>query len=243
MSAQTVQTKTRVWEIDAIRGFLILCVLVAHTLYCGENMFGMFRLPAFLNTFLFTYAGSVFVILSGLSATLGSRSFRRGVLVFLCGMVLTLGSAVGVWLGLLTEDFIIRFGVLHLLGLCMILYPLLKRMPDLTLLLFGLAVIGLGYWFTTFHVEVDFLFALGLTKRGFTSGDFFPVFPQLGWFCIGILAGRGLYAEKKTRLPQIDPDVWFLRALRFLGRHTLPIFLVHLPIIGGVMYLIQLVLK
>lgn len=235
--------KPRIWEIDALRGFLILCVIAAHTLYCSEYMLGLWTLPAWMNTFLFQYAGTLFVILSGLSATLGSKSFRRGLIVFGCGMLLTVGSAVGVALGLLDSGYIIRFGVLHLLGLCMMLYPLLKRLPDLALLLFGLVVIALGYWFATFTVSAEFLFALGLCSPHFSSGDFFPVFPQLGWFCLGILLGRWIYPEKRTRFPKVNAGAWPIRALCFLGRNTLPIFVCHLPVIGGIMYLIWLTIK
>lgn len=242
MTDASLQKKPRVWEIDALRGFLILCVILAHALYCGEFMLGLYRLPVWLNTFLFVYAGSLFVILSGLSATLGSRSFRRGLIVFACGMLLTLGSAVGVLIGLLDKAFIIRFGVLHLLGLCMVLYPLLKRLSNVSLLLFGVVVIGLGYWFTTFTVQTDLLFAFGLRSVSFTSGDYFPVFPQLGWFCLGILLGRRLYAEKTTRFPWVNTSAWPIRALCFLGRHTLPIFVCHLPVVGGIMYGIYLLL-
>ncbi len=234
--------KQRIWEIDALRGFMILCVILAHALYCGEFMLGLYRLPQWLNTFLFRYAGSLFVILSGVSATLGHRSVKRGLIVFGCGMVLTLGSAVAVKLGFVSEEFIIRFGVLHLLGLCMVLYPLLKRLSDAALLVFGMIVIALGYWFATITVEVRFLYALGLTYPGFSSGDFFPVFPQLGWFCIGILLGRHLYRDKTTRFPQVDAGLWPIRFLCFLGRNTLPIFVCHLPIVGGVMYLLALAL-
>ena len=235
--------KQRIWEIDALRGFLILCVILAHALYCGEFMLGLYRLPLWLNTFLFQYAGSLFVVLSGLSATLGHKSVKRGLLVFGCGMVLTLGSAIAILLGFVDEGFLIKFGVLHLLGLCMILYPLLKQLPDLALLVFGTVIIALGYWFATFTVEARYLFAFGLVYPGFTSGDFFPVFPQLGWFCIGILLGRHLYREKTTRFPLIDASIWPIRALCFLGQHTLPIFVFHLPVVGGVMYLIAMLLR
>lgn len=248
MAEQTVSKKPRIWEIDALRGFLILCVFVAHALYCGQHMLNLYRLPHWLHVFLFTYAGSLFVILSGLSATLGSRSFRRGLLVFGGGMLLTVGSIVAAKLGFVDESFIIRFGVLHLLGLCMMLYPLLRRLSDLALLVFGVLVIGLGYWFATdsfnraFPIQTDLFFMLGLHSSGFSSGDYFPVFPQLGWFCLGILLGRRFYARKTTHFPQVNTAAWPIRALCFLGRHTLPVFVVHLPIVGGLMYLLALVL-
>ena len=229
----------RIWEIDAIRGLLILCVIASHTLYYASFILRRFTLPPLIE-FVMQYGGLLFVVLSGLSATLGRRSFRRGLLVFAGGMVLTLGSLAAVHLGWLTEDMVIRFGVLHLLGFAMMIYPLLKKLPSPVLLGFGLAVLALGYWFQFRPVltESRYLFALGLRYPGFSSGDYFPIAPHLGWFSLGIVLGRSLYAEKKTRLPQVNPETPILRFLRWCGRNSLYIFILHLPIIGAIMMLL-----
>ena len=233
------EKKERIWEIDALRGLLILCVIAAHTLFYAANVLRAFELPPLIR-FVMRYGGTLFVVLSGLSATLGSRSFRRGLLVFAGGMVLTVGSLVAVKLGWLTEDMVIRFGVLHLLGFAMMVYPILKKLPDGALLVFGLAVIAVGYWFDLKPVTVEskYLFALGLRYIGFTSGDYFPIAPHLGWFCLGILLGRRLYPEKKTRLPQVNANNPILRVLRWCGRNSLYIFILHLPLIGAIMMLL-----
>ncbi len=231
--------KERIWEIDALRGLLILCVIASHTLFYLANVLGRFSLPPLVR-FVMQYGGILFVILSGLSATLGSRSFRRGLLVFAGGMLLTLGSLAAVRLGWLSEDMVIRFGVLHLLGFAMMVYPLLKKLPSPALLAFGLAVIALGFWFELRPVMVEskYLFALGLRYVGFSSGDYFPIAPQLGWFCLGILLGRRLYPEKTTRLPGVNSETPILRFLRWCGRNSLYIFILHLPILGGIMMLL-----
>ena len=231
--------KARIWEIDAVRGFLILCVIASHTLFYLANVLGRFALPPAVR-YVMQYGGALFVVLSGLSATLGSRSFRRGLLVFAGGMVLTVGSVAAAALGWLSEDMIIRFGVLHLLGFAMMLYPLLKGLSTRALLLFGLALLAAGYWleFSRVTVEARFLFPLGLRYPGFTSGDYFPVAPHLGWFCLGIVLGRRLYPEKRTRLPAVNADAPVLRALCWCGRNSLYIFILHLPLIGGIMMLL-----
>lgn len=231
--------KERIWEIDALRGLLILCVIASHTLFYLANVLGRFSLPPLVR-FVMQYGGILFVILSGLSATLGSRSFRRGLLVFAGGMLLTVGSLAAVRLGWLSEDMVIHFGVLHLLGFAMMVYPLLKKLPSPALLAFGLAVIALGFWFELRPVMVEskYLFALGLRYVGFSSGDYFPIAPHLGWFCLGILLGRRLYPEKTTRLPGVNSETPILRFLRWCGRNSLYIFILHLPILGGIMMLL-----
>ena len=231
----------RIWEIDALRGLLILCVIVSHSLYYSANILRIFRLPEPVRLVM-QYGGSLFVILSGLSATLGSRSLRRGLLVFAGGMVLTLGSILAAHFGWLAEDMIIRFGVLHLLGFSMILYPLLKKLPSPVLLGLGLALLCVGYWLEAKGPVTDsrVLFPLGLRYAGFSSGDYFPIAPQLGWFCLGVVLGRGLYAERKTRLPGVNAQTPLLRFFCWCGRNSLYIFILHLPILGGVMMLLAL---
>lgn len=235
--------RSRIWEIDAIRGFLILCVILSHSLFYGSNLLGLFRIPPLVR-YVMQYGGALFVILSGLSATLGSRSLRRGLMVFAGGMVLTVGSYVAVLLGWLTDDMIIRFGVLHLLGFAMILYPLLQKLPTGALAALGLLLVVVGYYleFANVTVQSRLLFPLGLRAPGFTSGDYFPLAPHLGWFCLGIVLGRTLYPEKLTRLPSVNPDTPVLRVLRFCGRNSLYIFILHLPIVGGIMMLLSMLL-
>ena len=231
--------QNRIWEIDALRGFLILCVIVAHSLYYLSGVKGLITLPGIVR-FVMQNGGVLFVILSGLSATLGRGRIRRGVLVFAGGMVLTLGSIAAVEMGWLSEAMVIRFGVLHLLGFAMMLYPLLKELPNRVLLPLGLAIVALGLWLQLKPVLVTsrFLFPLGLRYPGFSSGDYFPILPHLGWFCLGIVLGRLLYREKQTRLPGVNPANPLLQFFCWCGRNSLYIFILHLPLVGGIMMLL-----
>ena len=233
--------KRRIWEIDALRGLMILFVVVLHALYFAANVLNLFRMPQWLAMFM-EYGGALFVVLSGLSATLGSRSFRRGVLVFLCGMALTLGSWLCVLLGFLPASMIIRFGVLHLLGVCMMLYPVLKKAPAWLLAALGPALVLAGFAVAELTVQSSWLFPLGLTNASFSSGDYFPLLPHLGWFCIGIVLGRLLYREKTTRFPQVSESLPPVRFLCFCGRQSLWIFLLHLPAVGGILMLVSMLL-
>ena len=109
--------KQRIWELDTLRGLCILCVIVVHFLFDLQFFIGLdFTLPAWFQ-FIQQYGGILFVVLSGCCATLGSRSFRRGLIVFGAGMLISLVTAGMYGLGLSDRTVIVWFGVLHLLGI------------------------------------------------------------------------------------------------------------------------------
>ncbi len=232
--------KERIWEIDALRGVMILCMVFVHFVI-GSADDRLIAWPMWLLQ-VFGRLGVLFVVLSGISANLGSGSFRRGVTVFCCGLILELGSYIAVLLGIFGDNMVIRFGVLHLLGISMMLWPLFRKSSPWVLVLLGAVIIGVGYWFETFHVGPEFLYAIGLTSRNFASGDFYPIFPQLGFFLVGGAIGKWLYPEKKTLFPKVNADGAVLRFLRFCGRHSLIIYLVHFLFVGAVLALLSLIL-
>ena len=156
-------SKSRIWELDALRGMCILCVIVVHFLF-DLSFFGGFQLtlPAWY-VFLQEYGGAIFVLLSGCCATLGTRSVRRGCIVFAAGMLIT-GVTYGMYrLGMSGADVVVKFGVLHLLGVCMIFYPLFKKLPPAALASLGIIIAVTGFAIRGVVVPQHWLFPLGLT--------------------------------------------------------------------------------
>lgn len=228
----------RIWELDALRGLCILCVIFIHFLFDLNYFLGLkLALPAWY-LFLQQYGGIIFVVLSGACATLGTRSFRRGAIVFGCGMLITLVTFGMYRLAFVASDVVVRFGVLHLLGVCMMLYPVFRRLPTAQLISCGIVLICGGYLITGVIVQARFLFPLGLVYEGFASGDYFPLLPHLGWFLLGVGLGRLLYAEKRTRLPGSFQKTGLARALCWCGRSSLFIYLLHQPLVYGILMLI-----
>ena len=230
--------KQRIWELDALRGLCILCVIVVHFLFDLQFFIGLdLTLPAWFQ-FIQQYGGVIFVLLSGCCATLGSRSFRRGLLVFGAGMLISLVTAGMYGLGLSDRTVIVWFGVLHLLGICMMVYPLFRRLPTAPLAALALCIILIGYAITGLRVSAPFLFPFGLVTDHFFSSDYFPIFPQLGWFLLGVVLGRTVYAEKRTLLPGGAQNFFLLRFFCWCGRQSLFIYLLHQPILYGLLELI-----
>ena len=233
-------SKPRIWELDALRGVCILCVIVVHFLFDLSFFGGLsLTLPAWY-VFLQEYGGAIFVVLSGICVTLGSKSVRRGLIVFACGMLITAVTYGMYRLGMSGADVVVKFGVLHLLGVCMLVYPAFKKLPPAALAVLGLLIAVTGYAIRGIIVPQRWLFPLGLTYEGFTSSDYFPLFPQLGYFLIGAAIGKTAYREKKTLLPGSFQKTPVARFFCWCGRQSLFIYLLHQPIVYGLLELVLL---
>ena len=233
-------SKPRIWELDALRGVCILCVIVVHFLIDLSFFGGLdLTLPAWY-VFIQEYGGAIFVVLSGVCVTLGSKSVRRGLIVFACGMLITAVTYGMYRLGMSGADVVVKFGVLHLLGVCMLVYPAFKKLPPAALALLGLAIAITGYAIRGVVVPQHWLFPLGLTYEGFTSSDYFPLFPQLGYFLIGAAIGKTAYREKRTFLPGAFQQTPVARFFCWCGRQSLFIYLLHQPIVYGLLELVLL---
>ena len=234
------KSKPRIWELDALRGVCILCVIVVHFLFDLSFFGGLdLTLPAWY-VFIQEYGGAIFVVLSGVCVTLGSKSVRRGLIVFACGMLITAVTYGMYRLGMSGADVVVKFGVLHLLGVCMLVYPAFKKLPPAALALLGLAIAITGYAIRGVVVLQHWLFPLGLTYEGFTSSDYFPLFPQLGYFLIGAAIGKTAYREKRTFLPGAFQQTPVARFFCWCGRQSLFISLRHQPIVYGLLEFVLL---
>ena len=217
--------KQRIWELDALRGLCILGMIGVHLVFDMQIPTG----PAF--AFVQNWGGVLFFLLSGLCATLGSRPVRRGAIVLGAGLICTAVTWAGFALGMLPDYMVIRFGVLHCLGLCMILWPVFRRLPVGLRTALGVALAVLGIYLTN-QVMVFFAgFAwLGLLYPSYSSADYFPLLPYLGFFLLGSVLGSLLYRQRRSLLPKLG-NFWLFRVLQWCGRYSLIIYLLHQPLL------------
>lgn len=232
--------KKRIWELDVLRGVCILGMVVVHLIYDLQTFFSLpFLADSRLFDLIKQWGGVLFLLISGICVTLGSHPVRRGLIVFACGLVCSAVTAGMYFLNMADKSIIIYFGVLHCLGVCMLLWPLFKRLPVWALGLLGLGLTVLGLWISG-NVVVDFpwLIPLGLVPGDFASSDYFPLLSNLGFFLVGAFLGKTLYRKKETLLPRVNPANPVLAFFTLLGKWSLPVYLLHQPIITGLLYLI-----
>lgn len=216
----------RFWEIDFLRGLAVVMMIFFHLLY-DINYFQIASLQLQGGFWLlFGRATAVlFLLISGVSLHLSSfkktkqQTIKRGLEIFLWGLVITAVT-------LLLPKGTIYFGVLHLIGLSVIIGWIFLRFKYLNLFL-GLVIIISGLYLSNFIVDIPWLLWLGLKPLDFYSFDYFPLLPWFGVFLMGIFLGKFFYPEHKRifKLPEINMP------LEFLGKNSLFIYLVHQPIL------------
>ena len=113
----------------------------------------------------------------------------------------------------------------------MMLWPLFRRCPDRALVALGLAMTIAGWYLRTQAFPFWLLTPLGFAPYGFTSSDYFPLLPNFGYFLLGAVAGKRAYAGRKSLFPRETPPLGFFR---WLGRHSLMIYLLHQPVLAAI---------
>ena len=212
--------KKRIWELDALRGLCIIVVVIIHLIFDLV----MLRLivwdyPQWYE-FLKNWGGVIFLLLSGVCVTLGSHSIRRGLIVLGCGMLITTATYGITHIGI-PDDIIIFFGVLHCLGICMLLWSMFKNVPWWGLLIQGILLAVLGIYImelmdaNQLSTTAKWLMPLGIYWKGFSSSDYFPLLPHFGFFLIGAALGKTLYKNKVSLLPMVNEKNFILRFFCF----------------------------
>jgi uncharacterized membrane protein len=236
----------RLWEVDTLRGIAIVEMVFYHFTW-DLNYFGLYQANLLVGPWqIFARnIASTFLFVLGVSLTLShtrasqqaghsalfTKYLRRGGQIFGLGMVIT--AVTYFFIG---RGFVI-FGIVHLLGLSIILaYPFLGR-NRWGSLFGGLLAIGLGAYLNTFTVTFPWLIWLGVKQGGRYMVDYYPLLPWSGVALLGVFVGYTLYpqATRRFRLPDLS-ELAPVRGLRFLGRHSLLIYLIHQPILFAIFF-------
>lgn len=255
------QKKPRVWELDALRGLLLIGLLITHIMACTEelcrnayNIFGnevgnaavphlwlfswnpklMIWEEAWITKFFrfIDYpAVCCFFIVSGISCVFSRNNFKSGL------RLLTGAAFVSLFTWILTivtgdKGQFIRFGALHCYALChLIYYFLLEGKRDRVLLIVAAASLAFGIYLRFIPIQSEFalLVPFGIREYGAIHRDYWPVFPMLGWFLIGVVLGKRFYSKKETLFPGQADRKWH-RPICFLGRYSGLIYCGHMVV-------------
>lgn len=235
----------RFWEIDFLRAIAVIMMIIFHALY-DFNYFNIYKFNVNAGFWLYfaRATASIFIFLVGISLILSfskaknnsySKYFKKGLKVFFLGLIISLVTYL-----FLEKGFII-FGILHFIGISVILsYPFLK-LKRLNLVL-GVVLILIGIYLNEFQFSFNWLLWAGLKPQNFYTLDYFPLLPWFGVVLFGIFFGNALYKDYKRRfkLPNLT-KFSIIRKLCFVGQNSLIIYLIHQPILIILLYIFKFV--
>lgn len=220
----------RYYEVDAVRGAALFFMVLYHIIFCLY----FFRIISWFNpqTISGVPIAATFIFVAGISLILAGRRpagvVKRGAELLLCALLITAVTKI-----VYPQGFVI-FGILHLIGVGTILsIPFLSgNVKWFIPAAVGTAVVLLSFFLPNTAGSL-LLLPFGIPYAGFTSIDYEPLIPWFGVLLLGVAAGKilypaGLRCVLLSRLPEM-PKV--LTPLCFVGRHTLLIYLLHVPVI------------
>ena len=224
-------------RLDALRGLAIVWMALFH-LGFDLNHFGLLvprqnfyvdpwwtlQRAAIVSLFLFCAGlGQAVALQAGQS---GPRFWRRWGQVAACALLVSAGSA------LMFPRSWISFGVLHGIALMLILARLAA---PLRAGLWPLGALCLALPLLVQHALFDsrWLNWVGLVTRKPVTEDYAPLLPWLGVMLWGLAAGQWLLSNRRALLAGAVPAV--LRPLALLGRWSLSFYMLHQPLLIGVL--------
>ena len=229
----------RIDAVDCARGLALVGMAIYHLSWDLAD----FRLAPPMLPFtpqmrlLSHIVATAFLLLVGASLALAHRNglnvrafWRRLAIVAGAAALVTAGSFA------FAPSEPITFGILHCIAVASLLAAPFVTAPAWASLAIGLAAIAAPFFIRSTFFDPPWLLWIGLGEALPNTLDWRPLLPWAGVVFLGLGAARlpGVLTWLKR------PDRWQAgsapsRAIRFAGRHSLPIYLIHQPILIGLL--------
>jgi len=240
----------RIRELDLLRGTALCMMMVFHAFF-DLYFFGGWDIH--LERGLWHYFNlsipALFLLVVGISATIKGERVRDaegriGFKPFLERSLIILGAAMMITAvtRALYPDYTIYFGILHLIGISVLLVPLLLERDQRTILVTGMTILSIGMILSQLRWDFFHLMWLGFHPEDLTTFDYFPIFPWFGVVLVGVWAGKTVFpGGRRSVAAGYSIDHPLTRFVETLGKNSLVVYIIHQPIIMTVLYLAGLI--
>lgn len=223
----------RILEIDVVRVIAIVLMIVFHLVYDLNEFLGINI--DYLSGFWY-YEGKLsallFIFISGISSGFSRKTVRRGIKVLFYAMIITIVTYV------IFPDEYIRFGILHFLGTAMIISTVLRKISNSFLILLAFLSVIAGSYIKKLSADTYLFLPLGAMYDGFYSMDYYPIFPYIAFYILGIVIYKKVYSLGKGFIYTREN----YKVIRFLSKNSLGIYVLHQPILLIFIFLMKKIL-
>ncbi len=149
------------------------------------------------------------------------------------GLIAAAAGAVSLASFVVFPQSFIAFGVLHCIAIATLLARPLVTKPGLALAL-GVAMVAVGNLVSHPMFDAPALSFIGLRTSKPLAEDYVPLLPWAGVTLLGAAAARYALTPHAT---EVLARLRVPRSLSWMGRHSLAIYLVHQPLLFGLLWL------
>lgn len=230
----------RIALIDVLKGIAIVAMVVYHFAW-DLSAFQLVAVDVTNDLGWRIFARSIaatFLFLVGVNLVLANRNgvragpyARRLAVILAAALLVSLGTW---WLDARTFVF---FGILHQIFVASILALPFLRAPAWATLAAAAVFLAGPHLFASPVFDAWPLYWLGLSTAPPPTVDYVPLFPWFGVVLLGLAAGRGILARPGLAVWRWKAAGPPARALAAAGRWSLPIYLIHQPLLIGALTL------
>lgn len=233
--ASVSQAALRLPQIDAFRGGAVVAMILYHF---GYDLNYLHWLHHDLSHDLRWLAARTmilgsFLLAVGMGQALADRArtparlrWRRIGKIAAAAALVTIGSYA------MFPESAIYFGVLHAITVMSLLLLVFPPRPWPVPVVLGAGMIAIGNVGASAHFDTPMLAWIGLMTHKPQTEDYVPLLPWFGVCLIGYGAMQGLLARGIVTAASARPVP---RVLAWTGRHSLAIYLLHQPILLGIL--------
>ena len=226
--------RKRIEALDTLRGFTILSMVGFHAAYDLAYIFGQpmswftsgFAQELWRITISWTFLG-----LAGWMCAFSRNNVRRSIIYAAAALLVWVATSLA------AVDAAVNFGILFCMAASTFIWAMaerlmpaaLDRLPAVptTVSLLALFIGTRGIPLERYPVEG--LAWLGFPSASFVSGDYYPLLPFAFLYLAAAFASRRFALDRRPYPSWLMRD--WLPPLTALGRMSLPIYLVHQPLI------------
>jgi uncharacterized membrane protein len=241
---QASARQSRYAIFDVIRGTAILMMIVYHFSW-DLTFFGLADFQIFTDPWWIWFANVIVIMILGVMGVsqvmARQRSFKITVFARRFAKIASAAAAVSLATWFMDPGTYVFFGILHHIAVASVLIAGAILLPSVVLIALAAVILAAPFYFVHEIFSPDWMLWLGLSPSAAAAVDYVPLAPWFAVPVLGIVVGRWFFLRGfAAALLAWNPQGPLMRTVRFAGRHSLAVYLIHQPVLYGGLYVVML---